>query len=1202
MIASKTVLLLISIMACVVVFLNGSNIIEIREDGHDIQACKNSNHDGPKPSCRTLDFVFNGGSGMKNNTLVNIYPGTYHLRNNTNFKYVSNIALVGLNVSNRPVIYCLGSDVGISFERSENLRLHGLELRNCQVNRNSSLVSALHFIYSKNINISAARFVNNQGKAISMWDIGGKIEMRSVVFENNTSIHSGGGVYIEFTKCGALDSVGCSTQPEQQNYIHNNSFIFTNCQFYSNNYDLKFFQHGRILPDFIDSKFTKGGGLTVFLWGNASSNAFHIYNCKFRNNLASWGGGMNIDMHDKTNNNIFLLDNKTDFINNSASYAGGAVNVGLLFYNRYSFRKFNKITFNNSTFLWNKAIWGGAVSVRGTTRLLKHPENQEIKSLFFKRCTFLQNYATVGSAFGLSTDNLNLNPVGTGISYGIVFDYCWISNNEIIWTEDDRVIGQGALYAEESMMFFRETHFYTNDGTAVVLDSSSFSVSGNVTFQGNTGLKGGAMALYGNSWVLLRNGSTLVFKRNQALEKGGAIYVHSPGPSRLAFKTTKLMIGRCFLRYEDPNVDHNDWNTTLHFINNTAPQSCGNSLFANTLQTCRFPGEPRRGNTTLIWSIMRYSLSGNGSPEIATEAVEIVADIQEWHVSPSIPFAPRVTLLDERNNSVYGTIKVNISSHNANKVSLKNSVFLVKDKIPYVRILGNTRSKFNISFMTTAGQAVMTNTQSQSLSNCPPGFSYKDGICKCQSDKTGITRCDDFNVYILKGYWLGFDPNNPNSAILKPCPLHYCRDCSKEKKMNYECKYVAGNMCRPNRTGVLCSQCKRNTSVVLGSEECKECSNIYLLLIIPMVLAASLFVIVVMYFNFDFFSGYLNAYLYAYQTVNLMFVENVKLDPFIGMIIGITCLSGTGNTFGLCFYDGFNNLQKLGFNLGVPLYILLFLVTLCIVLPQRIWYKLFGVHSTRMNSFGRAFSFVYVYCYTSLTSKTLDLLHPIKIGERYFVFKAADVGYFGKNHLPYAISALVILVIFVIGFPILLLFTPFFTERFPKISRMDPAFNALKNCFKSPYSGKDHPNYRHFAAFYFVCRFILLLFATFMEEETSKLVIIAIACVLFQVIFTWCQPYILQSFNFWDTLILTNLCIISLINIILSVPYVLPQGYQQLSVNVLQVAVYCPLVTVVLRLMAYFYRRRKIKMKRQMDYEGRGSGGFFFILLLPLIY
>lgn len=1173
-------------------FVGGKRFtIRVSSNGENKPECKSRNlPTESRPPCLSIDYVFDGGKGVSNNTDIVIDEGSYKLTNDTQFLNLFNFTIVG-NKQNETKILC-NPEVGISFVRCKNLLISGLKFYSCGRARNGTaqghlVRSGIHFVFTKGIEMSFSDVDNSSGTGITMFDVGGIVNFNSVNLLRNVYNGSGGGMFFAATTCGALDIVNCTSRREQQEYIHNASFTFTSVTFAKNSHSL---DEKEALDENYNSKskFGRGGALTIHLNSNASANSFMLQYCKFKDNIANWGGAIYIGTKETCHGNSVKII-QGSFWQNKAKYAGGGIQISLL--HQHDSLELNENSFDimNTYFGVNSAIWGGAVSIRASTKI-RGTQIEALKVIKFTNCQLYFNKATVGSALGLATNNLNSNPVGPGVPYHIKLDNCFIAMNEISKSEDEKVVGQGAIYAEEFVVHLKKVDFRSNTGTALILDSSTVTIAGKVRFEFNMGIKGGAIGMYGNSWICLTNKSNLTFFGNKATLKGGAIYVKSSGPSRLGFRTTKLSTAKCFLRYNDQHdFDPSKWNCKINFINNSAPDATGNSIFANTLQMCRLGGEPRMNNTALEWpNVISYVSANNRSPEIATEAIQINDSIPQWHSAPSVPFTPKLILWDEKGHSVFGTIKINITSENVSrKVHLDppNNVFLLKDDIPDIRLVGKENSQFNLSFMTTNGQYVETAGSKQRLGYCPPG--YKQGSnandCECMISENSITRCENHTAFLLRGYWGGFD--NSHSFYLVKCPKHYCK-CSKTTKNPFECPFPAVQ-CSENREGVVCGKCKPGTSVLLGNEKCDDCSNLYLLLLIPMILVASIFVLVVVYFNFDAFSGYLNAFLYSYQSLEMMLPETVTLDPFIGFVIGVLCLSGTGNTFGVCFFDGFNDLQKLAFNLLIPVYILVFTVVVGMCLPQALWGKLFG-GNVRSNSFGRALSFVYTYCYTALTSKALALLHPVRINGKLKLYSAAEVDFFGTPHVYYAIIALLVLIVFGIGFPVILLFTPFFTERFSIFSRMEPAFNTLKLCFKNPLNSRKSSNYGPFAAFYFLCRLFLLLFGIFVAEETPRLILIAFSSVMFQVIFTWFQPYIIWTMNFWDTLLLTNMCLISLVSIILSVPYVLPGLYRTLLTILLQGLVYVPLATVLLRAITYI-QQKSAKMKRKNTDTSEGK-------------
>ena len=1201
------------------------HVINIKKTGNNTPECKKN----PSFACATLDYVLQGGKEIQNNTEIRIFPGKHSLVNDTSFESVKDFKIVGVEGKRSEIVIACANTtdvetrVGFRFVRSSDITLEGITVQNCGAKRNSTtkqqryLRAAFYFAFCRNIHMSSVSFIKNYGIAINMYDVSGLVNFTDAHFERNyektehfyrigsklpkantarqtdaSYLTSGGGVYIEFTLCGALDPFNCSHEKEQQQYNRNSTYIFKYCNF-SQNY-AEHYSTSPVQPSNTSHiNFGRGGGLSVFFKGEATQNKFLLERCEFERNIALWGGGCFVEFLDKSQSNSFGVRH-SKFKENVATFEGGGARIGSFYDDQKLLLKENFVEFHHCDFWSNRAIWGGGASIAGTTRIYPYFNNDMSRSVKFNNCNFLKNGATVGSAVGFATKNLNENSLGPGQSYKVYFIDCIIEENKIIFTEDGKVIGQGALYSEEVSLHFSNITFKKNNGTAVVLDSSSLLLTGNAIFYENSGLEGGGIALYGHSWIMLRERSKLLFIRNIAERKGGAIYVKAPGPSRLAFQTTELQTSRCFFRYQDDHADFdpNKWDCSVEFINNTAPLATGNSVYASTLQYCRLYQEKRNSTTALDWATFHYQSVGNGQPEVVTEAIDIEFDKTEWHVPPTLRFSPDINITDEKRNSVYGSIKILISTQNQNNVELDppSSLFLVKDKIPGIHLKGTVGDPYNVSFLTTTGQTVKTPEYQTYLDLCPPGYIQMPGKNECQCNdevikNSGVVRCDNKDIYLLKGRWGGVD--SKEHFYTRNCPPNYCicynskNDVKKKNEEDdYECLYPGhdheNKQCAQNRVGTLCGQCREGYSVLLGSEDCDICPNIWLLLIIPIVVAASIFVLIVMYFNIDAFSGYLNAFLYAYQSLPLLLTENSKLDPFIQMIIGVVGLYGTGGQFGVCLFNGFDDLHKLGFNLAIPFYIILFTLIIGLCLPERAWNKLFG-NSTRSNSFGRAFSFVYVICYTAFTSKTLSLFHPVKIENKLYLYQAAHVRFFHGKHLPYAIPALLILLFVVIGFPVILLFTPFFTERFQFISRMEPVFNTLKNCFQSPLDGRVHRDYRPFAAFYFICRFVLIMIGIFIADEIPKLVLIALSCVIFQVIFTWFQPYRVWTMNFWDTLLLTDLCAISLLSIILSVPYIIDKNLRDGLKIVIHILAYVPLLSIIARTAVLLYNKCKCK-------------------------
>ena len=360
------------------------------------------------------------------------------------------------------------------------------------------------------------------------------------------------------------------------------------------------------------------------------------------------------------------------------------------------------------------------------------------------------------------------------------------------------------------------------------------------------------------------------------------------------------------------------------------------------------------------------------------------------------------------------------------------------------------------------------------------------------------------------------------------------------------------------------------------SEDCDKCSNYYILIIPVFLLMLSLIILAIIYFNVNAFSGYFNAFLYSYQVMGVFIPRYVALKlnkPILFILFG-PGLQGTGGNIRLCLFDGMNNLHKIVFVYLFPVWMILFTVFIN-YLPDSFWKRLTKRQTDghRRTSIGRALSFIAVLSYSVLTTVTLDLLDRVTVeNDKNFVYRAAFMEYLHGKHIALFILALVVGVVFVLGFPILLLATPFAEKCFSQRTqiRMKPTLNILKLCFKGRMTW--------FAAFYFICRLIILLITIFVKNDIPRAFLLAIISCLFLVIFAIFKPYSRWKFNFWDLIQLGNICLISIIGLLLQVQSAMRREIHNRSIVLLTILICVPLVIALSRIVS-FMLLKKIKNK-----------------------
>ena len=134
---------------------------------------------------------------------------------------------------------------------------------------------------------------------------------------------------------------------------------------------------------------------------------------------------------------------------------------------------------------------------------------------------------------------------------------------------------------------------------------------------------------------------------------------------------------------------------------------------------------------------------------------------------------------------------------------------------------------------------------------CPLGFIKTDGICQYyiypSFSQFGITDCNNNNQTILYvqltvGYLLRISQGNYYVSL--HCPFHYCKQHSFYLNLS-----TPDLQWQFNRSGILCGCCQVGLSTVFGSPDCQHCSNVYLLLIMPIAITGIVLVLLYCLFS-----------------------------------------------------------------------------------------------------------------------------------------------------------------------------------------------------------------------------------------------------------------------------------------------------------------------------------------------------------------
>ena len=129
------------------------------------------------------------------------------------------------------------------------------------------------------------------------------------------------------------------------------------------------------------------------------------------------------------------------------------------------------------------------------------------------------------------------------------------------------------------------------------------------------------------------------------------------------------------------------------------------------------------------------------------------------------------------------------------------------------------------------------------------------GFIKCDINRQAILHPPNGWIYLLHN-------NSHSYYISQHCPLFYCFPFSK-----YIYLATPDSQCQFNRTGLLCGHCKHGLSSVLGSNNCQNCSNFYLLLLIAFTIVGLLAILLLFLLNLTVMDGSIYGYNLYFNTI-----------------------------------------------------------------------------------------------------------------------------------------------------------------------------------------------------------------------------------------------------------------------------------------------------------------------------------------------
>ena len=853
---------------------------------------------------------------------------------------------------------------------------------------------------------------------------------------------------------------------------------------------------------------------------------------KFMSNSAGYGGGGAFYISDSTvlsfngTNNFtgnsgidggaiytsgrtaFVFNETSSFTSNSAFHSGGAILIS----------ENTVISFKGtSNFISNSASAGGAFQSSGVLS-------------FNGTSNFISNLADDigcnGGAF-YTTSNATLSFEGTSNFTNNSAVYDKYGAGGAIYTSDTTMISfsgtcnfisnsatnqGGAIYAgtNTTLTFRGAIHFISNGhngGRIGTLNSSSTAYGGGVYL----GLQ--------STFSILPN--TILYWENNHATLGGAIYVMDAIPSSYCLMLTPKEA--CFFQLPQKNLSSSD--VQFVFKNNSAGGAlygdagnvfhggAGSVLYGGAIDNCDIIGLDLY-DSGAVFNMLFYIEDDNTNSSISSDPFHICpcennhsdCTVPEYYVPytvyPGETFQVSVVAAGQRYGIVSSTVRSIIDQlegklldyqylQQANNTctKLNYTVFSLSESVTIeLQAEGSPCSKFESTYIYNKMQLVIFVKLNQT---CPPGLNISESekSCVCEHRLAKYThQCNISNglEQILRKsgqqFWVGYD-NQSDGLILHPhCPFDYC--------VSHQVVFPLNNtdvQCAYHRSGLLCGACKNGYSLVLGTSQCKLCTNNHLALLILFAVMGVVLVFFLLICKLTVATGTLSGLVFYVNIVGAnraIFLPVKSTDAFSVFITWLNLDLGIET----CFYNGMDAYSKTWLQFVFPVYIWVLVVLM--ILGSRFSHRFANLLGNNPIS---VLATLLLLSYTKILRTLIAVICVTYLAypthNRMVWLYDASVEYLNGKHIPLFLVAVLVFLFLFLPYTLLLLFSQWLQaishqRLFSWINRVKP----LMDSYHAPYKAK----HRYWPGLLLMLRFILLLVFALNFQENSSINLLAI--------------------------------------------------------------------------------------------------------------
>ena len=1123
-------------ISCYVIFI----LCEASTGNYEVNVCP-SNESG----CVTLDQLT--GNLIESNTTFKLMPSMFKMMTDTIIKFVdvSNVIIKSAAL-HEASITCVGENSGFIFHNVSRLVIQNVQFTGCgiKLQKNSTLV------LSESSDILLQDVTIKYGKAYGILgtNIYGFFTINNSVFTHM----QGSGLSLKYQK--SLEYHFNKTDSKPNVTVSNSLFDNANYHLFEGlacAIEITFFeQHFPAMIYIVDVTVTNNTHTNdvsgIFIWSFSSiPNHIILERYNYKNNhvvdnvhLNGVGGSDFLyiydgDISEGTPTVIEITD--SNFTNNNY-YANDVDQLSV-----------DSIAYGALLFYINHFSSPHVISVRNIT---------------------ISNNTGIYSATILCEAITNQNLIFEMINSNIINNNLHLS----LYSKNGAVNIKGA-----GNITVHNSSILNNTGTGLLVENSIVYFSGENHVRHNKAYNGGGIALYWNSELHLLNNVMLIIEGNHAENFGGGLYV------KLS-ENGDTTISNCFFKLQYVHT------VSLEFCNNSA-KIAGNDIYGGNLHMCKvFTSDGFETGWQVMANIIQspdnYVIDLTSDPVhvcdcFTPNCIQVVRTIKSVQIHPgklfSLPLVAvgqvlNITTLSGVPSAIYarllpqnvsGTIPEPMTVQIGKRIcsELTYRIYSVNYYEIMVLTVDNTVNAIQEYFVMLWQDPLWNEHVSNLLLHdlivpayieiellpCPVGFELSvKGDCICSTFLIEfVTSCSIDTLLFQRKPSIWFTvvhQNNFTTLYLthKHCPFDYCKPGSFEFLLDN-----SNDQCNHNRSGILCGKCEPGYSITLGRMECRECTNIYLLLLIPFAFAGILLVIFLAFTDMTVAAGTINGLLFYANIVKenqITFFSSQADGGFLSVFIAWLNMD-----FGIttCLYDGLDAYALTWLQYLFPLFT--WLIALSIIIAR----KHFKCISKVFGSTVPVLATLFLLSYSKLQHAIVISISPAVIdvsnGSKHLVWlRDGNLQYFQGKHIPLFLVNLIFLVIIFIPYSLFTLPGPW--HKFMKLK-------AFFYVYSAPLKAK----HRYWIGVLLLSRIILSLVSavnSFGDDSVNLLAIIILSFILVMMLWQSGGVYKTWAFSILDSFFLINLGILASVTLYNK----LVQGKQHITIYVstgITFAVFC---------------------------------------------